>query len=192
MSTTTAIIDPAEFVRSYTEAKYWKEIRSWNEAEAPEDLIDVLRVLKAPKIAFVEVVVALAEEVFPTFKKKHPKDLRPRQAIDAAKAWFKDQTETNTNAVRVAAIAANRAAHDCAARADCAAQAATDSAYVAGNAASITAYIDDVEYPVAYSTVVSYACIATSNAIRAGLSVECAMDIIRKAGHKRFAFLRLD
>ena len=68
----------------------------------------------------VKIAIYTAEKVIDVFEKKYPNDDRPRKAIEAAKAWLKEPTETN------------RAAN--------AADAANAAAYAAANAAYAAAY----------------------------------------------------
>ena len=51
-----------------------------------------------------------AEHVLPFFEKKHPKDDRPRQAIEAARAWVRG--EIACGQARAAAVAAHAAARE--------------------------------------------------------------------------------
>jgi hypothetical protein len=102
MSPTAKIVDPAEFVQSFTATKYKEGIEVWRDAETPADLIFALRTLKAPKAAYAEISAALAEEVLPAFEKKYPCDLRPRKAVEAAKAWIKNRTAANARAAEEA------------------------------------------------------------------------------------------
>ena len=62
----------------------------------------------------VKIAIYTAEKVIDVFEKKYPNDDRPRKAIDAAKAWLKEPTETNraanaADAANAAAYAANAA-----------------------------------------------------------------------------------
>jgi hypothetical protein len=60
--------------------------------------------LKKPQS--VEIAVYAAESVLQIFEKKYPEDKRPRKAIEAAKAWFKNSCE----ATRLEAWSAARSA----------------------------------------------------------------------------------
>lgn len=51
-----------------------------------------------------------AEHVLPYFEKEYPKDDRPRKAIEAGRAWVRD--EITVSDARVAAFAAHAAARD--------------------------------------------------------------------------------
>ncbi|MCT2196460.1 Imm5 family immunity protein [Paenibacillus sp. p3-SID1389] len=83
-----------------------------------------------------------AERVLPCFEAARPKDLRPRQAIEAARAWVRG--EVSMAAARAAAVAAHNAAHDAGhASAGAAARAAghaAATAHVAGHAAHSATY----------------------------------------------------
>jgi immunity protein 5 of polymorphic toxin system len=51
-----------------------------------------------------------AEHVLPYFEEKHPKDRRPRSAVEAGRAWARG--EITTSEARAAAFAAHAAARD--------------------------------------------------------------------------------
>jgi hypothetical protein len=181
MNTTTEITVPAEFVRAFTADKYRKEIVTWHTSSAPSDLVMVLRNLKAPRAAFVEIGVALAEGVLPKYESRYPADLRPRKTIDAAKAWLRDgstanaqvadrETQTFYIITKVAdAISSNNATIS-----------ANNAAYAAACAAwVVTAALSNVSVVMA----VTYA-------MNAGLSHQCVIDIIKEVGQRYFAFLK--
>ena len=83
-----------------------------------------------------------AERVLPLFEKQHPQDDRPRQAIEAARAWVRGQIQCG--AARNAAVAAHAAARnsdDEAARAVARASGhAAGTAHMAGHARHAAAY----------------------------------------------------
>lgn len=81
----------------------------------------IVRVMKRKQ--YIAYAIYAAEQVIDIYEKKYPKDKRPRQAIDAAKAVLSNDTKEN------------RAAADAAARAACAADAAYAAAYAARAAA---------------------------------------------------------
>jgi hypothetical protein len=184
----TEALDPATFVQSYLVDKYKAEIVAWNEAPSPNAFIDILRDLNASKAAFVEICVALAEEVLPVFEKEFPKDLRPRKAIEAAKAWLKDRTAANTRAAAVASDAASNAAVNSTAiklvsvletwSASVVVGAAAWAASRAASAAADTSYASDFTFCTA------------DDATRAGLPGHRIMDIFREVGYKYYAFLK--
>ena len=77
------------------------------------------------------------ERGLPRWERMHPKDDRPRKAIEAARAWAMESTEKN----RAAAYDAARTAHAATnAAADAAARTAHAAAYVA-DAAAYAAYV---------------------------------------------------
>lgn len=79
-----------------------------------------------------------AEHVLPYFEEKHPKDGRPRNAVEAGRAWVRGEIATGeARAAAFAAHAAARAADGAAARA---AGHAAASAHVAGHAAHAANY----------------------------------------------------
>ena len=72
-----------------------------------------MRIVKAwhwKKEDSVELAIFAAEEVLHIFEKKYPNDKRPREAIEAAKAYLKDPTDKNKKAARAAAEAAEAGA----------------------------------------------------------------------------------
>jgi len=75
------------------------------------------------------------EHVLPYFEEKHPKDDRPRDAVEAGRAWARG--EIAMSEARAAASAAHRAADQAAARA---AGHAAATAHVAGHAAHAANY----------------------------------------------------
>jgi hypothetical protein len=79
------------------------------------------------------VAVRFAELALPVWEARHPDDLRPRQAIEAAKACLADPSAANLQAARAAADAAADAA--CAAT-DAAAYTVADAAEAAARAAA--------------------------------------------------------
>ena len=75
-----------------------------------------------------------AERALPVFEARYPDDARPRQALDAARAWVTNPTKANRQATYDAAYAADAAAYAAHAAADAAAHAAhaaADAAYAA-------------------------------------------------------------
>ena len=57
--------------------------------------------------ALVRFAADCARHVLPTFEKKHPKDDRPRRAIEAARAWAKNPTEKNAASSAASASSAS-------------------------------------------------------------------------------------
>ena len=107
----------------------------------------------------VKYAVYSAELVLPIFEKKHPKDDRPRKAIEAAKNWLANPT--NAAAAAAAAYAAAYAAADAADAAYAAyvaadvdaADAAASAAYAAYAAADVDA---DAAAAYAYRKIIEY------------------------------------
>jgi len=105
--------------------------------------------IKPSKHLSVYIAVAFAEEVLHFFEEKHPKDLRPREAIEAAKRYLDVPSDAAANAAASAAYAASAYATTYAAyaayatayasNAANAANAAADAAYAASCAASYAA-----------------------------------------------------
>lgn len=83
-----------------------------------------------------------AEHVLPYFEEKHPKDNRPRKAIEAGRAWVRG--EITVSEARTSALAAHAAARDASqesARAAArAAGHAAATAHVAGHALHAASY----------------------------------------------------
>ena len=97
-----------------------------------EDSRWVMRKLITTKKQAVLIAVFTAECVLDIFEKKYPDDKRPRNAINAAKAWLKNSCKKTKEAVDTAAHAAEASA---AATAHAAAYAAAEAAYAADYAA---------------------------------------------------------
>ena len=88
------------------------------------------------------IAVVFAEDVLHVFEDKHPNDMRPRSAIDAAKAWLSNPSTANADAAAAACAAARAApyAYAAANAADAAAAyAAADAAYYAAAADAASA-----------------------------------------------------
>ena len=93
-----------------------------------------------------------AEHALPYFEEKYPKDNRPRNAVEAGRAWARGEIAMSASAV--AAHAAARAADQAAARA---AGHAAATAHVAAHAAhaanyAVTAATDAAEVPTDSAT----------------------------------------
>ena len=93
-------------------------------------------------LALAMRAAATAEHVLAHFEARHPRDERPRRAIEAARAWARGElTVTGARAAAFAAHAAAREATDAAARfAARAAGHAAATAHVAGHARHADAY----------------------------------------------------
>ena len=97
----------------------------------------------------VLVACEFAETVLPIYEKKHPKDDRPRKAIEAARTWANCPAESKNKKAKAAAAAAAAAADaadaaaaayaDGGADAAAAADAATDAAAAADTTAAAAA-----------------------------------------------------
>jgi len=98
-----------------------------------------------PAIVYVRIAVVVAESVIGIYEAQYPDDIRPRKAIDAAKAYAAHPTTSNGDAAANAAYGAIDAADmtdaglEAADSAD-AATAAAYAAYAAGYAAEDAAY----------------------------------------------------
>ena len=96
-----------------------------------------MRIIKAwhwKKEDSVALEIFSAELVIDVFEKKYPDDKRPRQAIEAAKAWVNIPNQKNSDAAYTAANAAYTAAN-AASGAYAAAYAASDAARAAASGA---------------------------------------------------------
>jgi hypothetical protein len=83
----------------------------------------------------------VATHILPLFEKRHPGDMRPRQSIEAARAWAACPCEEHLQKARAAAAAAAAAAYAANAAAAAAAASAANAADAA-NAAAYAAYSD--------------------------------------------------
>jgi hypothetical protein len=121
----------------------------WFECEARGEILkdtdkfcasEMRLVKEIPKKVIQQFAIDCAWRVLHVFEEKYPDDKRPRQAIDAAKAYLKFPTQENLGKLSAAAYAAARAtdaATDAAARAAAyAAARATDAAARATDAAT--------------------------------------------------------
>ena len=106
----------------------------------------------------VQYAVYAAEQVIEIFEKKYQNDKRPREAIEAAKAYLKDPSDKNKNAAANAANAAYAAAYAAAYTA------AYTAAYAADAAADAAAYAAAYSAYSAYSADAAYAAYAAANA----------------------------
>ena len=85
-------------------------VKIWQTCDRGDWLIWLLRrcnLLK--KKPSVEIAIECAKHVLVNYEKKHPDDLRPRKAIEAAEKWLKSPTEKNKNAAAAADAAASAA-----------------------------------------------------------------------------------
>ena len=106
------IVDSMQYVAPGAIAKV--EVRSKHAERADKQCWSEMRVVKAwewTKRDSVELAVYAAESVIGIFEKQHPDDKRPRQAIEAARAWLEDpNTKTSAAASDAACDAASDAA----------------------------------------------------------------------------------
>ena len=105
------------------------------ECGRPEDSRWVMQKLITTKKQAVLIAVFTAECVLDIFEKKYPDDKRPRNAINAAKAWLKNPCKKTKNAAAAAYIAIYTAAY-AANAADTAVAYAAYAAYTAAAAAT--------------------------------------------------------
>jgi hypothetical protein len=137
------------------------EVRGKHLAQDDKQCWSEMRVVRAyewTKTDSVAMAIYAAELVIGTYEKKYPDDKRPRQAIEAARAWLENPSEENRSAADAAraaayaayaAYAAAYAAYAAADAADAAAYAAR-AAHAAAHAARAAAYaayaaLDDIE-----------------------------------------------
>ena len=105
-----------------------------------EPLAQLLRGSDRQAVAFW--AADCAEHVLSLFERERPSDTRPREAIEAARAWARG--EIRVGAARTAALAAHAAARECAGEASQAAARAAGhaaaTAHVATHAAAVASY----------------------------------------------------
>ena len=99
--------------------------------------------------ALVFWAAGCAEHVLPFFEEKHPRDDRPRKAIEAARAWVRG--EIACGAARAAAVAAHAAARNAAEGA------ARAAARAAGHAAATAHMIGHARHAAAYAVTAATA-----------------------------------
>ena len=97
-----------------------------------------------------------AEHVLPFFEEQHPNDPRPRKAVEAGRAWARD--EIAMSEARTAAFAAHAAARD----ADHAA--ARAAARAAGHAAATAHVADHAVHAAAYALTATSTATPTATA----------------------------
>jgi len=96
--------------------------------------MQITKAYKWKKADSVALAIYCAEKVVGFCEAKYPNDKRPRNAIDAAKKWLAEPTESNRAAADSAADAAREAAYSAGA-----ARAAADAAYAAAYEAGCAA-----------------------------------------------------
>ena len=101
-----------------------------------DHLATLVKAKTCTKEEAVEYAIIQAESVLHIFEKELPDDKRPRQAIEAARKWWREPSEANQAAAANAAAAAAYAAYAADAAACYAASAARATSYAAANAAA--------------------------------------------------------
>jgi hypothetical protein len=135
------VIDAMNYVNAEVIAQV--EVRGKHIAQDDKQCWEEMRVVKAwpwTKEDSVSLAIYAAELVIGIYEARYPDDMRPRQAIDAARKWLKDPTEVNRQAARAAADVAWAAADVAWAAADVAWAAAGAAADAAGAAAREAAW----------------------------------------------------
>ena len=129
-------------------------VKIYNTCERGDWMIWLLRRTgKINKFQSVKIAIECAEHVLPIFEKKYPDDKRPRNSIQASRAWLNNPTEANRSADAYAA--------------DAAAYAAAAAAYAAA------------AYAAAYAAAAASDADAASDAARANMRAHCC-EIVRK------------
>jgi len=126
-----------------------------------------LKSLNADKSLSVFLAIDFAEKALPIWEAEHPSDMRPRRAIEAAKAWLSnpDKDAAADAAADAATDAAYDAAYDAASAAS-AAYAAAAAASAAASAASAAAS-RSAAYAAVFRSAAADAAAAASAASRA-------------------------
>ena len=100
-----------------------------------------LKSLNADRFVSVSLAIEFAEKALPVWGAEYPKDMRPRKAIEAAKEWLSNPSDTAANDAYIAY--ADAAAVACVTAADAHAAKVAYAAANAVNAAHAIAYADD-------------------------------------------------
>ena len=139
------ILDAMEYVNAewlaLVEVKGESEIHSDKQCWSDMRVVKFVRWTQKDSIA---LAIFVAELVLDKYEKEYPKDTRPREAIEAAKAVLRSDTEKNREVAEAAAWAVEAAAWVAAwaaakaAEAKTASRAAEAAAWVAAKAASAT------------------------------------------------------
>ena len=103
------------------------------------DCLDLAKNLDKPLSVFL--AIGFAEKALPIWDGKYPEDMRPRKAIEAAKEWLSNPSDTAANDAYIAY--ADAAAVACVTAADAHAAKVAYAAANAVNAAHAIAYADD-------------------------------------------------
>ncbi len=173
-----------------------KDKEAWTEMR-------IVKVWEWTKKDSVEIAIFAAEQVIEIYEKKYPDDKRPREAINAAKAWLKNPTDAAARAARAAADAAGAAAYaayaaayaayaaaDAARAAAYAAYAAADAAYAAADAARAAAGAARAAADAAYAAEAAAAAYAAYAAAAAAYAADAAADASRAADAASYAASR--
>jgi len=180
------ILDSMSYVSIENLAKV--EVRGKNLKQSDKQCWEEMRIIQAwkwKKKDSVALAVYVANLVIDIFENKYPEDKRPRNAINAAKAWLKNSTDKNKGAARDAGGAACAAWAVWAAGGApwAAAEAARDAAWAAaraaGNATEATRAVRDTAGDTARAAR------AARTATRA--STEAALAARVAGGASRFA-----
>jgi len=110
----------------------------------------------------VQYAVFAAEQVIDIFEREHPKDPRPRKAIEAAKAWIREPGKESAYTTAADAAAASYAAASSAAYA-----AAAAAAYAAASSAASSSYAASYAYAAASASYAASSAHAAASAAAA-------------------------
>ncbi|MDD5354956.1 MAG: Imm5 family immunity protein [Candidatus Omnitrophica bacterium] len=122
----------------------------------------------------IQYAIFAAEQVINLYEEKYPNDKRPREAIEAAKAYLNKPTQKNKDAAADAAYAAYAAAD-----AAYAAHAAAYAAHAAAYAAHAAAYAADAAYVAHAAAYAADAAYVADAAAYAAAYAEMKTKIIR-------------
>jgi hypothetical protein len=146
------------------------EVRGTSDIESDKQCWSEMRIVEAyvwEKKDSVALAIFAAEKVIGLYKSKYPKDLRPREAIEAAKKWLRNPTEKNrevsasasyaayasaSSASYAASASASYASHASHASASYAAYAASASASYAAYASASASYASSAYASAAYAS----------------------------------------
>jgi len=137
------VIDAMRYVSAEAIAEV--EVRGKHLAQDDKQCWSEMRILRAwewTKEDSVSLAIYAAELVIGIFESKYPDDKRPREAIEAAKAWLKDPSDKNRSAARSAAWSAAESAWSAAESAWSAARSAARSAWSAAESAAYKDIMD--------------------------------------------------
>ena len=140
-----SIYDAFSFVQGEVVAKV--EVRGKSIIEDNKEVWSEMRIIEAKKWdkkASVSLAIYSAELVLKNFEKEYPNDLRPRQAIEAAKKVLFKDTAKNRSAAHSARSAADSAAYS-ARSAAYSARSAADSARSAAYSEAYSALIKKIQ-----------------------------------------------